>query len=137
MAGVGGGKAIDVAKRVGWALKIKMITVPTSIATDASTSRTAVAYGSANEIVEDKTLFNPDGVVVDTDVIVKAPLRLFRAGMADAISKRFEYHLSLKCKEKNWYDGDPVFFIEGVSKEMHRFLIENGRNLQDSFSAMN
>lgn len=132
--GVGGGKAIDVAKRIGWALKIKIIAVPTSIATDAATSRTAVAYGLANEIVEDKSLSNPDGIIVDSAVIVSAPVRLFTAGMADALSKRYEYLLSVKCNEKNWYDGDPAFFIEGISKEMHEFLLRNGRYLRECFS---
>jgi len=132
--GVGGGRAIDVAKRIGWALKIKIIAVPTSIATDAATSRTAVAYGSANEIVEDKSLSNPDGIIVDSSVIVSAPVRLFNAGMADALSKRYEYLLSVKCDEKNWYDGNPAFFIEGISKEMHEFLLRNGRYLKECFS---
>lgn len=132
--GVGGGKAIDVAKRIGWALKIKVVAVPTSIATDAATSRTAVAYGSANEIVEDKSLSNPDGIIVDSSVIVNAPVRLFTAGMADALSKRYEYLLSVKCEQKNWYDGDPAFFIEGISREMHEFLLRNGRYLRECFS---
>ena len=132
--GVGGGKAIDVAKRIGWGLNIKVVAVPTSIATDAATSRTAVAYGSANEIVEDKSLSNPDGIIVDSSVIVSAPTRLFNAGMADALSKRYEYLLSVKCEQKNWYDGDPAFFIDGVSKEMHEFLLRNGRYLKMCFS---
>lgn len=131
--GVGGGKAIDVAKRVGWALKIPMIAVPTSIATDAATSRTAVAYGINNEIVEDKTLYNPVAVLVDSAVVVKAPVRLFRSGMADAISKRYEYHMSLKYGSPNWYDAGSAFFIEGISQEMHEFLLRNGRYLLECF----
>ncbi len=131
--GVGGGKAIDVAKRVSWDLKMKMIAIPTSIATDAATSRTAVAYGEKNEIVEDKTLFNPDGVIVDSSIIINAPVELFRAGMADALSKRYEYLLSLKCGAKNWYDADSAFFIDSISKEMHLFLLREGRYLHDCF----
>jgi glycerol dehydrogenase len=132
--GVGGGKTIDVAKRIGWALKIKIIAVPTSIATDAATSRTAVAYGLENEIVEDKSLNNPDCVIVDSSVIVQAPIRLFNAGMADALSKRYEYLLSIKCNEKNWYDGDPAFFIDHISTDMHLLLLRNGRYLKDCFA---
>ncbi|MEL7610592.1 MAG: iron-containing alcohol dehydrogenase [Bacillota bacterium] len=131
--GVGGGKAIDVAKRVGWALQTRLITVPTSVASDACTSRTAVSYGKDGEIVEDKTLFNPACVLVDSAVIVGAPFRLFCAGMADAISKRFEYKLSLKCAQKNWYDGDPAFFINDISEKMHLLLLKEGRYLADCF----
>jgi len=132
--GIGGGKAIDVSKRVGWIFNIPFITVATSVATDAATSRTSVAYGANNEIVEDKTLYNPAAVLVDTTLIVKAPIRLFRAGMADAVSKRFEYLLSLKCGAPNWYDSGSAFFIDGISREMHTFLIHNGPYLLDCFS---
>jgi glycerol dehydrogenase len=132
--GVGGGKAIDVSKRIGWALGIPFITIATSVATDAATSRTAVAYGSKNEIIEDKTLYNPAGVLVDTSLVVKAPIRLFRSGMADAVSKRYEYLLSLKCGAPNWYDSGSVFFIDGISQEMHIFLLRNGRYLLGCFN---
>lgn len=131
--GVGGGKAIDVAKRISWALNTPNVAIPTSIATDAATSRTAVAYGLKNEIVEDKTLKNPDCIIVDSSVIINAPARLFNAGMADALSKRYEYILSLKCGEKNWYGGDPAFFINNISLEMHTFLLQNGRYLKKCF----
>ena len=132
--GVGGGRAIDVAKRVKWALQTRMIAVPTSIASDASASRTAVAYGEHDEIVEDCPLFGPECVLVDTQVIVGAPLRLFAAGMADAISKRYEYDLSVKYDTKNWYDADPVFFLEGLSVQMHEFLMQEGRYLLSCFA---
>ena len=132
--GVGGGKAVDVSKRVKWALGCKLIVVPTSIAADAATSRTAVAYGSRDEIVEDKTIFNPDCVLADSQAIVNAPLRLFKAGMADAISKRFEYLLSLKYGQPNWYDASSAFFIDGISREMHSLLLQNGRYLLECFS---
>lgn len=135
--GVGGGKPVDVSKRVKWALgnKAKLIVVPTSIAADAATSRTSVAYGEREEIVEDKTIFNPDCVLVDSQVIVNAPARLFSAGMADALSKRYEYLLSLKCGQPNWYDGSAAFFIDNISRQMHDFLLKEGRYVQQCFIA--
>jgi len=132
--GVGGGKPVDVSKRVRWAMpEAKLIVVPTSIAADAATSRTSVSYGEHDEIVEDKTLFNPDCVLVDSQVIVNAPAHLFTAGMADALSKRYEYLLSLKCGQPNWYDGTSAFFIDGISREMHEFLLKEGRFLKHCF----
>jgi len=131
--GAGGGKAIDTAKRVKWALGCKLVTIPTSIATDACTSRTAVAYGAQDQIVEDKTLFNPDGVIADTRVLVNAPMFLFAAGLGDAISKRYEYLLAKKNGQGNWYDAEPAFFIDTVSREMHEFLLKNGRYLKNCF----
>ena len=131
--GIGGGKTIDVAKRISWAKSIKMISVPTSVATDACTSRTSVAYGPNYEIAEEASLSNPDAIVVDSAVVIGAPIRLFRAGFADAVSKRYEYLLSLKCGQKNWYNGDSAFFIDSISNQMHSLLLENGRYLHDCF----
>ena len=132
--GVGGGRAIDVAKRVKWALGIRMIAVPTSIASDASASRTAVAYNAKGEIAEDCPIEGPEGILVDTQVLVSAPLRLFCAGMADAISKKYEYDLSIKYHTGNWYGADPVFFLKGVSEEMFAFLMREARYLCGCFA---
>ncbi|HPX93501.1 MAG TPA: iron-containing alcohol dehydrogenase [Bacillota bacterium] len=133
VVGVGGGKPIDASKRVGWSLGIPFLSVPTSIATDAATSRTSVAYTDDGELVEDKTIFNPAGIFVDSAIIVRAPIHLFGAGMADALSKRYEYKLSLACGFPNWYDASSAYFIDAISKEMHELLLRNGRYLKECF----
>ena len=74
VVGMGGGKAIDTAKAVGYAAQARVAIVPTIASTDAPTSAVAVIYTSDGAFL--RYLFlprNPDLVLVDTQVIAKAP----------------------------------------------------------------
>lgn len=91
VVGVGGGKALDAAKAVSMQLGARCISVPTIASTDAPASAFAAIYNDAHEMVEVRHLpRNPDLVLVDTAVVAGAPLRFLRAGIGDAISKKFE-----------------------------------------------
>lgn len=91
IVGLGGGKAIDTAKAVGYAVQGRVAIVPTIASTDAPTSAVAVIYASGGAFL--RYLFlprNPDLVLVDTRVIAEAPVRYLVAGMGDALSTWFE-----------------------------------------------
>jgi glycerol dehydrogenase len=88
---MGGGKAIDTAKAVGYAVQARTAIVPTIASTDAPTSAVAVIYTADGAFL--RYLFlprNPDLVLVDTRVIAEAPVRYLVAGMGDALSTWFE-----------------------------------------------
>src|SRR5208283_79977 len=91
VVGIGGGKAIDTAKAVGYGVQAGVAIVPTIASTDAPTSAVAVIYTSDGAFL--RYLFlprNPDLILVDTGVIAKAPVRYLVAGMGDALSTWFE-----------------------------------------------
>jgi len=87
----GGGKAIDTGKAVAHARRLPVLVVPTVAATDAPCSALAVIYSEAG-VFERYALFphNPDCVVVDTQVIARAPVRTLVAGMGDALATFWE-----------------------------------------------
>lgn len=87
--GLGGGKAIDTAKTV--AEGDALIIVPTIAATDAPTSHSAVLY-TEDGAFDDYAYFkqSPSVVLIDTEVIAKAPVRFLVSGMGDALSTFFE-----------------------------------------------
>ena len=89
--GIGGGKILDTTKSVGYYKEIPVVIVPTIASTDAPCSALSVIY--TEEGVFEKYLFlrqNPSVVLLDTDIIAKAPTRLFVAGMGDALATYFE-----------------------------------------------
>ena len=48
-------------------------------------------YDASHAMISvDKLPRSPEAVVVDTAIIAKAPARLLRAGIGDAVAKKFE-----------------------------------------------
>jgi glycerol dehydrogenase len=137
--GLGGGKAIDTAKCV--AQGDALIIVPTIAATDAPTSHSAVLYtpeGSFDDYAYFKQ--SPGVVMVDTNVIAKAPVRFLVSGMGDALSTYFEARATSNAFA-NVNAGLPCGFREGfcdsakstnasfaLAALCYRTLLENGVN---------
>lgn len=101
--GVGGGKCLDTAKLVSILRDAAFFSVPTIASNDAPTSRLVVLYDEAHSIVGTKFMrFNPDLVLVDTDIIAAAPVRFLRAGIGDALTKLFEARAVLNTSGRNF-----------------------------------
>lgn len=91
VVGIGGGKTLDTAKAVAHAGGLPLVVVPTLASTDAPCSALSVIYTPEGEFARYLLLSrNPDVVLVDTEVIAKAPPRFLSAGMGDALSTWFE-----------------------------------------------
>ena len=107
--GAGGGKAVDSAKAVAQALDLPIAIVPTIASSDAPTSRLIAIYDENHKIVDVPLLRrNPDIVLVDTDVLIKAPRRFFVAGIGDAITKKFEVEEAAASGYPNYFQGQPT-----------------------------
>lgn len=89
--GVGGGKTLDTAKAVAYLEQCRVVIVPTIASTDAPCSALSVIYNDDGSFNRYLVLpHNPDVVLVDTDIITKAPVRFLNAGMGDAFATWFE-----------------------------------------------
>lgn len=101
--GMGGGKCIDTAKAVSILAGLPFFSLPSIASNDAPTSRLVVLYDADHSIVGTQFMrFNPDLVLVDTDVIARAPLRFLRAGIGDALTKMFETRAVQQCDGQNF-----------------------------------
>lgn len=100
--GIGGGKILDATKSVAARLGVPTVMVPTIASTDAPCSSVSVLYSAGGVFERVETLpRNPDLVLVDVDVIAKAPARFLTAGMGDALATLFE-------AESCWMSGSPT-----------------------------
>jgi glycerol dehydrogenase len=91
VVGIGGGKTLDTAKATAYESAVPVAIVPTVAASDAPCSAISVIYTQSGAFK--RYLFmpsNPDLVLIDTQIIAKAPSRFLVAGMGDALSTWFE-----------------------------------------------
>ncbi|MFD2615808.1 iron-containing alcohol dehydrogenase family protein [Terrilactibacillus laevilacticus] len=85
IVGIGGGKALDAAKYMALLKKVPFISIPTSTSNDGfSSSNASLTIGGKRVSVSAKM---PYGIIVDIDVIKKAPVMFIHSGVGDLISK--------------------------------------------------
>ncbi|MCI5596975.1 MAG: glycerol dehydrogenase [Lachnospiraceae bacterium] len=125
--GVGGGKILDTSKAVGYYHHIPVAIVPTIASTDAPCSALSVIY--TEDGVFESYLFlpqNPNVVLVDTDVVVKAPTRLLVSGMGDALATYFEARACEASGAASCAGGTPTKAAIALAKLCYDTLIEKG-----------
>ncbi|SNR74085.1 glycerol 2-dehydrogenase (NAD+) [Humidesulfovibrio mexicanus] len=99
---MGGGKTLDAAKAVAARAGLPVAVVPTIASTDAPCSSVCVVYDQDGVFKRvDLLPRNPDLVLVDTEVIAKAPPRFLASGMGDALATWFEAESCRVARGKN------------------------------------
>lgn len=128
VVGLGGGKSLDTAKAVAYKTNNPVIVVPTIASTDAPTSALSVIYTENGEF-EDYMFFtnNPDLVLVDSDVIAKAPTRFLISGMGDALATWFEARACERSDANNMSAGKSTKAALALAKTCYDTLLEDGK----------
>jgi glycerol-1-phosphate dehydrogenase [NAD(P)+] len=101
VVGIGGGAAIDAAKYFAWKRGVRVISAPTAVSVDASVTNT-IAVREAGSVVY--VGFVVPEVVVDLDLVQRAPRHLNRAGVGDLLSihtASFDWRLAAAAGEAN------------------------------------
>lgn len=124
--GIGGGKALDTAKATAHFTGKPVIVVPTIASTDAPCSALAVIYNESGEF-EEYLFFknNPNMVIVDSDVIAKAPTRFLVAGMGDALATYFEARSCIASNSKNMSGANSTKAALALAKLCYETLLED------------
>lgn len=127
LVGTGGGKTIDAAKIAADMASIPMIVVPTIASTDAPCSGCAVLYSNEGEFESvHYQRMNPAAVLVDLDIIVRAPTRFLVAGMGDALSTWFEARSCETTHSLNECGGYGTAAGLHIAKLCYETLMEHG-----------
>jgi glycerol dehydrogenase len=125
--GLGGGKAIDTAKAAAIFAKLPHVIVPTIASNDSPTSACSVWYNTDGVCFGfDLWPANPDYILVDTEVIAKAPLRYLIAGIGDAMATWFEAEASYASRAVTCSGGVPTITAMAMAKLCYETLSEYG-----------
>ena len=126
LIGVGGGKAIDIAKMVAAERGQEFVSVPTAASHDGIVSgRGSVPEGDTRHSVAAEP---PVAVVADTAIIANAPWRLTTAGCADIISNYTavrDWKLAHRLQNVS-YSG----YAGALSQMTAEMLVENSNSIR-------
>ena len=125
--GIGGGKTLDTAKAVAHFSGLPVVIVPTAASTDAPCSRLSVVYTDSGEFDHYLPLpKNPDMVIMDTEVIAKAPVRFLAAGIGDALATYYEAAACVQSDAVTMAGGHVTNAAIALAKLCRDILLEDG-----------
>jgi len=127
VVGMGGGKVIDTAKIAADRAGLPVIIVPAIASTDAPCSGCAVTYTA--EGVFEKVHYqrlNPSVVLVDMNIIARAPVRFLVAGMGDALATWFEARSCAATSSTNECGGLGTWTGHSLARLCYEVLLEHG-----------
>ncbi len=127
VAGMGGGKMLDIAKAVAHYAELPLCVAPTVASSDASCSALSVLYDDGGSF--DKYLHldrAPDLVVVDSAVIAHAPAHLLLAGMGDALATFFEARACRESAGENELAGASGVAAMALARSCFEVLMADG-----------
>jgi glycerol dehydrogenase len=126
--GFGGGKTIDTAKGIARECGARLVIAPTIASNDSPTSRLIVLYDDRHKVSAVHMLArNPDVVLVDTQIVARAPARFFAAGLGDALSKKDESEQCHKAGGKNFFGTPSLPLARLFGRQCRDTILEFGQ----------
>lgn len=126
--GVGGGKTLDTAKAAAHYANVPVGVVPTAASSDAPCSALAVIYNEKGQLESRLPLRrNPDLVVMDTEIISRAPARLLAAGMGDALATYVESRRCVLANGQTVAGGTASLTAAHMARLCYETLLADGR----------
>lgn len=125
--GAGGGKVADTARAVADELGLPAIVTPTLASTDAPCSALSVIYSPAGGVVGFR-FYNrhPLLVLVDTEVVARAPKRHLVGGLGDALATWFEARTVRESCRHNVAGGLPTTTGTALARLCCEILLADG-----------
>ena len=125
---IGGGKCADTCKAAAFKAHTTCIMVSTCASCDAPCSHTAAVYHNDHTFQQVfYPIKSPDMVIVDSNVVANAPIRLLRCGLADALSTYFEARSCWRSgREVTEWKGAPSITAYALAKLCYEIVLKQG-----------
>lgn len=126
VVGMGGGKTMDASKAVADDFKAYTIIIPTTASTDAPTIGLSVMYNTEGvHIGARHYIKNPDLVLLDTDIIAKAPVRFLVAGIGDGLATYVEARANFNSASPNYVGKgfSATIAVRAIAEACHATLL--------------
>jgi glycerol dehydrogenase len=121
----GGGKAIDTVKAVAYQLNKPLVAIPTIAATCAAATPICILYSDEGEFLEiSRESKVPDLVLVDSSIILQAPVRYLIAGIGDTLAKWFETKCSIKKAVPTVLNQTAI----AIASQLYQTLLKTGKD---------
>ena len=126
--GIGGGKIMDLTKGVAAWSDSKSVIVPSVAASDAAISALTCWY-TEDHVLDDNQPWpkSPDLVVADTTILITTPLRMFLAGIGDALATYIEARIAYANYANTAAGGKPTMAALAISKLSYDVIMRYGR----------
>ena len=126
-SGLGGGKALDTGKAVAFELKASVIDFASTASMDAPTAAVSVIYNEDGSFSGYEFYpKNPDTVIVDSEIVAQAPVRLFASGMSDGLATLIEVESTLRRQGQNMFHGKPTLASLAIAQKCEEVIFEYG-----------
>ncbi len=130
--GIGGGKIMDTSKLSASWTGVPWISVPTSSSNDSLSSQ-AISFMLSREAEErgkSKNAHAPLSIIIDMDIVEKAPQRMLVAGCGDLISNYTavrDWELAHRLKGEYYSE-----YAAALSLMSAKLIVENARTVRDT-----
>ncbi|ORE94085.1 glycerol dehydrogenase [Stappia sp. 22II-S9-Z10] len=127
IAGMGGGKVIDLGRAVADAMDVPFVAIPTVAASDAPCSAVVIVYDAAGAVGRAACArVNPRLVLVDTAVIAAAPPRFLAAGIGDALATYYEAEACARSGALNKLGGQATRLALAAAAVCRDTVLDHG-----------
>ncbi|MFT9397387.1 MAG: glycerol dehydrogenase [Bifidobacterium psychraerophilum] len=127
LIGIGGGKTLDTAKASAHFAGKPVMIVPTAASSDAPCSRLSVVYTSDGTFDHYLPLpKNPEAVIMDTELIAKAPVRFLVSGLGDAFATYYEAAACVQSNAMTMAGGHATNAAFALAQLCHDTLLADG-----------
>jgi glycerol dehydrogenase len=130
---IGGGKTLDTVKAIGYYANLPVVIIPTLASCDAPCTALAVIYKENGEF--SKYLYlpqNPNMVIVDTDIILGAPVKFLAAGIGDAFATYYEARACYRAGAVNLVGTKITNAAMALAEACRETLLKDGLAAKDA-----